>query len=66
MLIESESESKEPKPMHRSRPGSDIWECDKCGIKGDVHYIENHIPYCGTKQEQQQQEGAADGKQTTF
>jgi hypothetical protein len=51
-LIESESQSKEPKPMHRSYPGSDIWECDNCGIKGDVHRIENHIPYCGKSQQQ--------------
>ena len=52
----SESESKEPKPMHRSYPGSDIWECDNCGLKGDVHQIENHISYCDKKQQQQKKQ----------
>jgi hypothetical protein len=52
--------------MHRSYPDSDIWECDNCGLKGDVHYIENHIPYCREKKQEQEEEVAADRKQTTL
>ena len=53
-LTDAGAESREPKPMHRSYPGSDIWECNNCGLKGDVHQIENHIAYCNKKQQQEE------------
>jgi hypothetical protein len=54
-------DDKIPRPMHRTYPGSDRWECDYCKLSGDFYSIRNHVPNC-----RKQQEDKADKEQTTL
>jgi len=50
------ADKKQPKPMRRIYPGSDMWQCDNCKIQGDFHFIRNHTLVCKKTQQQQQPE----------
>ena len=56
------ADKKQPKPMRRIYPGSDIWQCDNCKIQGDFHFIRNHTPVCEKKQSKSKSNSNNDSK----
>jgi Mn-dependent DtxR family transcriptional regulator len=55
------------KSIYRAYPGSDMWECKNCKLRGDIHFMENHhCSGCENEYKDKERRAQTDNEQTTL